>query len=252
VTLLRRIDAAIYVAEGYVVGWMLAGMSVVVFVDVVHRIFSRSPGRLAIILGGLTGQPAATIDLWVAPAIILATLFALSYGAIKTRARTRDLQLGRGPLALRAFGVTAGLTLVMQTFLWLRPEGVVWAPYGALVTLLWVGLIGASMATYKGRHLALEMGEKLWPEAARPWVRRLAGLVTSAFALLIVVLGSISLADHFASWARDPSADLIPAVDWPKWLVFVVVPYAFGMIALRTLGRALGVLPPAEQPEVPS
>ncbi len=247
-----RLDALVYSLERVVVGSLFFAMGTVVFVDVVHRIFSRSPGRLSTLLAPVVGVSAPELDTLASPALILITTFLLAYGAVQSRARASGPALPvRRALAL-ALAATAALTAGVQLFLRILPEGLVWAPYGALVTLLWVGLIGASMATHKGRHLALEMGEKLWPEAARPWVRKLAHVVAAAFALLIVVLGSVSLADHFAAWRESPSSDLIPAVDWPKWIVFAVVPYAFGMIAVRLLGRAAGLLPEAEPPEVPT
>ncbi|HSI05953.1 MAG TPA: TRAP transporter small permease [Myxococcota bacterium] len=232
-------------------------MGLVVFVDVVHRIFSRSPGRLATLLAGVLQHfggdvTVAGLDATVAPGIILGVGFLTVYAALRTRAQASGRSLGRGALVLRAFVGTVLITVLVQGFVRLRPEGMVWAPYSALVTLLWVGLIGASMATYKGRHLALEMGEKLWPASLQPTIKRIALIVTAAFSLLIVLLGSISLADHFAAWRESPTSDLIPAVDWPKWVVFAVVPYAFAMIAIRLVGRALGLLPEPEPPEVPT
>jgi hypothetical protein len=51
----------------------------------------------------------------------------------------------------------------------------------ALVMMLWVALLGASMATYERSHLALEMGEKLWPARLVPYVKATSLALASAF-----------------------------------------------------------------------
>lgn len=236
---LARLDAAIYEVEKKFVGALMLVMGVVMFADVVHRVFSRAPGRLATMMAGLTGQPVDWLDRVVSPAVIGLFGLFIVYGAIRSRQATWPAPkvLLRSTLALIA------ATALVQGFVRLVPEGVVWAPYFSLCLLLWVGLIGASMATYSGRHLALEMGEKIWPESWRDRVRSISGVVAAGFAVLITVLGTMSWVDHLGIWMESPEANLIPSVDLPKWTVFWVVPYAFGIIALRYLGRASGLLP---------
>lgn len=234
-------DQALYRYERRLVGVLLLVMSLVVFLDVTHRVVSRSPGCLAMLAVSLLSHfgvalDAAWFDANLSPVLLIVALFGIAFATL----RTRGMQ-GMRCLAWAA-GIAAAMSLGLQ--LWLRffPEGLVWAPYFALCTLLWVGLIGASMATYSGRHLALEMGEKLWPERWHPGVKRVSALLTASFAIFIAVLGAMSVADHYAAWAQSPRAALIPSVDLPKWCVFAVVPYAFAMIAWRSLGRALGLL----------
>lgn len=248
---LGRIDAAVYGVEKKIVGAFLVLMAGAVFVDVVHRVFSRSPGRISIFLGEILGRAPEELDGTVTPVI----LGILSFGIVYLAFRTRKPDPGQAPLArkpalVRAVIATAVLTAIVQAFVHLRPEGVVWAPYFALSLFLWVGLLGASMATYASRHLALEMGEKLWPEKVRPFIRSIARLVAGSFALFLSVLGGMSAYDHLQLWMATPQASLIPAVDIPKWIVFAVVPYAFGVVGIRFIGYALGLLPtPPPEPE---
>jgi TRAP-type C4-dicarboxylate transport system permease small subunit len=131
------------------------------------------------------------------------------------------------------------------------PQGMVWAPYFGLTCLLWIGLLGASMATHSGQHLALEMGEKIWPERFRPHVKRVAAAIVGLLTLALCLLGVLSVVDHYRDWASGPGAGLIPSIDWPKWAVFLVVPYSFGMMALRNFARAAGLLPEPKPSEVP-
>jgi TRAP-type C4-dicarboxylate transport system substrate-binding protein len=81
---LARLDAAIYEIEKKFVGALMLVMGVVMFADVVHRVFSRAPGRLATMMAGLTGQPVEWVDRVVSPAVIgLFGLFII-YGAIRS------------------------------------------------------------------------------------------------------------------------------------------------------------------------
>lgn len=248
---LGRLDAQLYRAERVVVGAFLLGMSLAMFLDVVHRVFSRSPGRMSVLVGEAIGRDPVQLDATVMPVFVGLATFGVAYLAQRTRRRAPgQLPPARGRAALMALATTAVLTAVVQGFVRLLPEGVVWAPYFALSLFLWVGLIGASMATYAGRHLALEMGEKLWPESLRPKVRALSKIVAGLFALLLALLGAMSVQDHLAVWLETPESALIPAVDIPKWMVFAVVPYAFTLVAARFLGYATGLLPtPPAEPE---
>ncbi len=248
---LGRVDAAVYKVEQKIVGTFLVLMAGSVFIDVVHRVFSRSPGRLSVILGAMIDKSPESLDVIVTPVIVALVSFGVVYLAFRTRKPERGhAPMARKPALIRAVIATLVLTAIVQGFVQFAPQGVVWAPYFALSLFLWVGLVGASMATYASRHLALEMGEKLWPEKMRPGIKSLSRLVAGAFSLLLAVLGSMSLYDHFVLWTDTPQAALIPAVDIPKWIVFAVVPYAFLAVALRFIGYATGLLPtPPPEPE---
>jgi TRAP-type C4-dicarboxylate transport system permease small subunit len=218
-------------------------LGVIVFFDVVHRVFTRTPGRISVMLAGITGAAAESLDEVVSPALISVSLFAVVILAVRTR--SRDIPLGRA--ALIAAVLSASMIMVVQVFIRVMPEGIVWAPYLSLCLLLWSGLIGASMATHANSHLALEVGEKLWPAGVRPFVRGLARITAGLFSLMIAVLAAMSTIDHLQLWLETPQAALIPAVDLPKWLVFLVVPYAFGMMGLRFLAHSTGWITPPPQ-----
>lgn len=231
---IERIDQAIYSIERKLVGWISLGMALIVFLDVVHRIFSRKPGRLATILGPIVNQDPMALDSFVTPLFIFLCFWFVVYAAIRSRAKTEQ------PALLRSFGVTAALTLVVQAFLYFVPEGLVWSPYLGLAALLWIGLLGASMATHNGQHLSMELGEKIWPKKLLGPVRKLNGSIVGAFCAFLAVLATTSLQDHLHDWSSGPGAGLIPAIGWPKWVVFTVIPYAFGMMALRFWAQAIG------------
>jgi TRAP-type C4-dicarboxylate transport system permease small subunit len=244
-SLLGRVDARLFYVEQRLSGAMMFAMGALVTLDVVHRVFSRSPGRIASMLASLIGGEPEQHDTFLAPLLIVLAVLALSYGAF----RSRDPELPTSQAAVRALAATAVSIAVVQAFVRLFPEGIVWAPAVGLCLLLWVGLMGASMATYKSRHLALEMGEKLWPEKARPAMRAVSKLVTASFTLFLAGLGLASTYGHYGSWMEDPLSAIIPSAELPKWLVFSVVPFAFGVMTVRLVGYATGFLPTPEQGE---
>ena len=240
---LARLDDLVYRVERQAAAVLFLVMGLVVFADVLHRIFSRPDGRVAYflyrMLGGLV--PA---ERWaqIAPWLILAAVFGLFYAAVRTR-RPDPGRTAPAPraAALWAAGLTAGATALVQGFVWLVPSGIVWAPYFALSAMLWVGFIGASMATYKRTHLALEMGEKIWPAKVKPYVQATARLVTASFCVFLLGLAYLSTVDHFGTWATNHNADVIPSVEWPKWAVFLVLPVTFAAMALRFARQAVDV-----------
>jgi TRAP-type C4-dicarboxylate transport system permease small subunit len=244
-SLLERVDARVFYVEQRLAGAMMFAMGFLVTLDVTHRVFSRSPGRIATMLSKVLGGEPEQHDAVLAPVIIGVVVLALAYGAF----RSRSPQLSASAAGFRAVGTAVGLTVFVQGFVWLVPEGIVWAPAVSLCLLLWVGLMGASMATYQSRHLALEMGEKLWPEKLRPGMRALSKLVTASFTLFLAGLGLASAYGHYTSWVEDPLSAVIPSAELPKWLVFSVVPLAFGVMTLRLIGYATGVIPTPPQGE---
>lgn len=239
-----RWDDRVFRAERWLAGRLLVLMGAVIFLDVVHRVASRSPGRLAVLISGLaqalglTWTPAQ-LDAGVAPAISGAVFVALCFSALRVRKPRKATKGASRDLGL-AIGIAGLLWGLVWGFVTVMPAGLAWAPYFGLCLLLWSGLLGASMASHQGSHLSLEMGEKLWPKRWRGGVGRFAALVVALFCGCIAALGATSVADHFNDWQSAPGAGLVPSIEWPKWVVFTIVPYAFGMMALRALARAVG------------
>src|SRR6185295_4364290 len=126
------------------------------FVFVVHRVFQ---GR---------GERASAVVAWIVGAL------AVSWAAVRTRRLEKPEPVLRS-LALAAAVTAAGFVSV-KIILWVLPNGLIWGPKAALAATLWIGLLGASCATYEKRHLALEMTDKIWPAKLAPWVRGLANL----------------------------------------------------------------------------
>lgn len=239
---LQFLDSVLYRFERKIAGYIFLSMSFVVFIDVIHRVFSRSPGRISILLAGIFSVPVETIENKVSPLLMIGTTFIVSLLAIKARNKAVKKESSKRVIFLKSLFTTFILTLVVQKFIKVVPQGVMWAPYFGLICLLWIGFLGASMATHTNQHLMLEMGEKLWPISFVPYIRKLAYIAVTLFVCTIGTLATMSVLDHYADFHSGPGAGLIPSIDWPKWLVYMVIPYSFFMMGFRFLGLALGLL----------
>jgi TRAP-type C4-dicarboxylate transport system permease small subunit len=200
----------------------------VVFLDVVHRTASREEGFLARFLG-----PGP----WTGP---LGTAMGVTFFALVLQAalRMRGRAPGASTWGLAAAGSVGGW-LVLRAFLWLLPNGLVWSQTLGLVLMLWVGVVGASMATHDRRHLALDLGSKLWPKALLPKLQGVGNLVTALFCLALASLAVFSLRDHHRDWADTGGAGgIFAAIALPKFIAFGVVPVGFALMGVRFLAQS--------------
>lgn len=215
---LDRLDAAIVRAERAVVAVMLAVMGLVVFLDVVHRVSTRVDSLLANpIFVGVAGAGVA---------------------ALAFRTRGDGLPLPKG--------LAVGLVLAgaQAAFVRLVPNGLVWSQSVALGLTLWLGTMGASLAAYDRRHLALDIGSKIWPPSIAPKVAALGHLLTALFCLGILFLAGRSILGyqldgshvpgHFDVWRdSDGAAGTLSGTDIPKWVAFLSIPYGMVVLAFR-------------------
>ena len=239
---LRRIDAAWYNVEQWICGVMFLLMALVVFVSVVRDVFQT---RWFPIDGNSTSGDAlvghAAIGTMAVDTLIF---FGLVLLGVLTRVRRDDEK--RRPLVVNV-GIAAVITVVVigavALYVNLLPEGFQWAAKAALCMMLWVGFLGASMATHEKAHLALEMGEKIWPEKARRFVKAFAHALTTAFCICLFILSLISLADHHQGWvAGDGHADVVPTLEWlPQWGVFIIFPYVFLAMTIRFAAQTVTI-----------
>jgi TRAP-type C4-dicarboxylate transport system permease small subunit len=224
---LAQLDHAIYRAERAVSGLVFLSMSLVMFTYVLVAVFNRQESRLVSIFFSRPPTPANAW--WHGPfstGLSVGITFLLALLAVRTA------KLARRPswpisFAL-AFGLTAAAAALVKAALVAFPSGLSWAPKSSGVGMLWLGLLGGSMATYEKRHLALEMGEKLWSPKIFHYVKAVSLVTAAVMAGFLLWLAALSIADYRAHH------DVVdPTLTWPKATVLMVVPYALGMMALR-------------------
>ncbi len=211
-TILLKFDEMLFRVERTVVAVMLALMGSVVFLDVFYRVSTRTDSFLANPL--YTGGVAAVLGVL----------------AMRTRGDTSGAGIGKG------IGIGVAFALAQFTFIRALPNGLVWSQTLALALTLWLGLIGASLAAHDGRHLALDVGAKLWPASIVHKVVAVGHFVTAGFCLLILVLGVRSTTFHIELWQQTGHAGgTLSGTAIPKWFAAMAIPYGALALTFRFL-----------------
>jgi TRAP-type C4-dicarboxylate transport system permease small subunit len=218
---IRRIDEAWYTVERTLCAVLFLAMATLVFAAVVNETF---------------GNRRQWTD--------VAILFGVVLLGVRTRAVKGDERRLGWPMSLAwAGGITAAIVGVLALYLRWAPGGLIWAQKLTLVMMIWVALLGASMATHERCHLALEMGEKLWPTKWLRFVKATAHVVTAGFCLVCMIL-----AIHLVQSQADQGIK-IEANRWlALWQAFLIMPYTFGIMALRFLAQAVTVATSTAKP----
>ncbi len=120
-------------------------------------------------------------------------------------------------------GGLAFLQIVLRIFF---ATGILWGDPLLRHLLLWVALLGATMAAREGKHINIDVISKLLPERGKAAFQA----VTDLFSACICVL----LIDSSLKFMRDEFQFGTLAFSMiPVWTVAVIFPAAFGLIALR-------------------
>lgn len=137
-------------------------------------------------------------------------------------------RLHRAEEALLAILLTA-MILLSTTQIVLRnlfDSGFVWIDPLLRVMVLWLGLIGATVATRKNKHIRIDLLSKLFERNTHRLIQSFVGQV-SAWTCLV-------LAWYGFGWIRLDYADGVTAVAGiPAWLLEVIIPLSFSLIGLR-------------------
>lgn len=106
--------------------------------------------------------------------------------------------------------------------------GIDWADVTVRHLVLWVGLLGASVAAKERRHLSIDIASRLLPERAKHVVEALLGLVTAG------VCGLLFWAScRFAAFLYEYGTGSLEGA--PALLAGLILPLAFAGIAVRFL-----------------
>jgi TRAP-type C4-dicarboxylate transport system permease small subunit len=213
---LAILDAATAKAERAAIVVLLAVMTLAVFLDALHRMLSARP--------------------LLAPAVVAAVIAAIAYARLRQgeppgRRSRRVALLGAAGAALLGVGVAEALVHGL-------PNGLVWSQQMALCFMLWVGLLGASLATRDRVHIAFELAGKLWPGRLRRPADLLARLAAAAFSALLAILAVRYTRESYDEWASSGgAAGWFEAFRVPRFLVYGFLPAPLAVMALRFLAH---------------
>lgn len=130
----------------------------------------------------------------------------------------------------------AGTQIVMRNFL---GSGFDWIDPLLRILVLWVGMLGAVVATREDRHISIDVLSRFAPRPVLPWLKRITAAATAIISGL--------LAWHTFRFVRDEYvySDLEVA-GLPVWIWQSILPLGFALMTWRFLLNA--VFPKIESP----
>ena len=128
-------------------------------------------------------------------------------------------------LVLSAMILLAGSQIVMRN---LFDSGFVWIDPLLRVLVLWLGLIGATVATRDNKHIRIDLSAKFFELKTHLLVQSFVGQISAWTCLLIGAYGM--------NWIRLDYADGLTAfLGIPAWMLEIIVPLSFALIGVRYL-----------------
>jgi TRAP-type C4-dicarboxylate transport system permease small subunit len=104
--------------------------------------------------------------------------------------------------------------------------GIVWSDVLVRVLVLWVGLIGAMVASRHGNHINIDIMDRYLSGRAKNVVKCVIELFTALVCLIVAYYSLLFVQMEFA----DGSASFAKV---PAWLCEAIIPFAFMVISLR-------------------
>jgi len=125
----------------------------------------------------------------------------------------------------------SGMILLAGTQILLRnvwDSGIAWGDPLLRILVLWVGLLGAMLATRQNKHIRIDILSRYLPV---PW-KRFSAILTDLFSAIICGL----LAWHSGRFVHYEWMDGTEVFNgFPAWVAELVIPIGFGVITLRFL-----------------
>lgn len=127
------------------------------------------------------------------------------------------------------------------------PTQYAWVNDLSKMLIMYVGFLGASMASRDHKHIVLNFGRKLWPPAFKHYVEALSLTVWLLFDLLLLLLAA-----HLMELQIQAGSQL-SILPIPEYHIVLPVVLSFALMAVRVAADLVRVLTGAapEQPSVP-
>ena len=111
-------------------------------------------------------------------------------------------------------------------------SGFVWIDPLLRVLVLWLGLLGATVATRNNKHISIDLLSRFFERKSYCLVQAGVAQISAWTCLVIAWYG--------LSWIRLDYEDAVASfVGIPAWMLEVVIPAAFALIGLRYLLRSV-------------
>jgi TRAP-type C4-dicarboxylate transport system permease small subunit len=145
----------------------------------------------------------------------------------------------RGEIGLLAIIVLGMMVLSAAQVLFrnVAGGGILWVDPLLRYATLWIGFLGAAVATREGRHIQMDVLGRLLP----PRLRRLAGATTHLAAAATCLVLAESSYRHLAAEYTNDSREFLQI---PTWILLGVIPLSLALMTVRFTGLAF--FPPPE------
>jgi C4-dicarboxylate transporter DctQ subunit len=128
-----------------------------------------------------------------------------------------------------------GLGLLQIVLRNLLASGLFWADGLLRHMVLWLGFLGASLATRERRHLSIDVLMRVLPVRGQPWFTLLTELVAALICALLT-RDALTLVQY------EYTAGTVLAFGVATWLAQSIIPLGFLTMTLRFALRALATL----------
>lgn len=149
-------------------------------------------------------------------------------------ATIRQIEIGLLVVILAAMIGLAGSQIILRN---LFESGISWSDPVLRVLVLWVGMMGAMVATHYDKHIRIDL---LSHYISAKWHHHIARL-NSLFSSIVCGLLSWHSA-RFVYYEWQDGTELLSGI--PAWLAEAILPIGFGFMALRF---AIQIILPHEQ-----
>ena len=117
--------------------------------------------------------------------------------------------------------------VVLQIFLRnLFDSGLVWSDSLVRTLVLWVGLVGAMVASRQGNHITIDILDRYLPAQTKRPVNFIVELFTASICTIAAYYSLLFVKMEFIDGGRA-------FAQIPTWLCEAIIPFAFTVIALR-------------------
>ncbi len=104
--------------------------------------------------------------------------------------------------------------------------GLVWADPLLRIMVLWLGMIGATVASRDNRHIRIDLISRFFSKTTHLLIQTFIGLFTTWICLLVAWYG--------ATWVMlDYNDNMAGIIGIPAWLLEIIVPFTFALIGIR-------------------
>jgi len=124
------------------------------------------------------------------------------------------------------FTIMVGLAFLQIVLRIFFASGILWGDPLLRHLLLWVALLGAIMATKEGKHINIDVISRLLTDRGRAAIQALTDLFSASICILLIEASLKFMRDEF-------QAGTAAFLMIPVWIVAIIFPIAFGLIAFR-------------------